>query len=292
MKSFNKLALGTVQFGLNYGVANALGRVGNDQVAMILNRALECGFDTLDTAVSYGISENVLGKLGVHQWKVVSKLPSIPNGCNDVYSWVSSQTINSLSLLKLDRLHGMLLHRPEQLLGPYGNSLYKALQRIKAEGLVDKIGVSVYGLSQLEQLIGEYKFDLVQAPLNILDRSLIDSGWAMRLHEMGIEVHTRSAFLQGLLLMPANIRPEKFMPWAQVWAEWDGWLERTGLQPLEACIRFLCSVSQVDRVVVGVDSLHQLNQIVDAIDGSLVSLPEFKTFRDLRLINPSKWNQL
>lgn len=292
MKSNNKLALGTVQFGLDYGVANLAGQVGLDQAANILKQAAMCGFDTLDTAIGYGESESVLGRLGVKQWKTISKLPSIPPGCTDIAEWVVDQVSQSLSRLKVDHLHGLLLHRPEQLLGPKGRVLYEALQEAKAAGLAEKLGVSVYGTHELEQLIDAYQFDLVQAPLNILDRRLIESGWARRLHEAGVEVHTRSAFLQGLLLMPARLRPEKFQLWEDVWSEWDKWLERTGLDPLQACLRYVCSLPEVDRVVIGVDSLAQLNQIIKAAEGDLDCLPNFKSFTDSRLINPSCWNQL
>jgi aryl-alcohol dehydrogenase-like predicted oxidoreductase len=105
-------------------------------------------------------------------------------------------------------------------------------------------------------------------------------------------VYTRSAFLQGLLLMPATQRPAKFNLWADVWNVWDRWLERQGLTPLQACMRYVTSLPQIDRVVVGVDTAVQLNQIVEAVDGKLATLPEFDTLQDARLINPASWNQL
>lgn len=287
-----KLALGTVQFGLNYGVANTAGRVSTEMAAAILRTALLSGMDTLDTAIAYGDSESVLGGLGVQGWKVVSKLPAVPQGCPNVAQWVRTQTQESLQRLGLQRMYSLLLHRPGQLLEGFGSDLYAALQSLKAEGLVAKVGVSVYGPAELDDLWPNYPVDLVQAPLSILDRNLVDSGWASRLKDAGVEVHTRSAFLQGLLLMPADKRPVRFNIWANIWQEWGRWLLATGLTPLQACLRYANSLDEIDRVVVGVDTVTQLNEIVAAADGVLNSLPLFKSLQDDRLINPATWNQL
>ena len=287
-----KLALGTVQFGLNYGVANTSGRVSEQEVAVILQCAQTCGLDTLDTAIAYGESEAVLGRLGIERWNTVTKLPAVPENCQDVAQWVHEQIQQSMARLGVSQLHGVLLHRPAQLLEKMGPALYGALQSIKAQGKTRKIGVSVYGSAELDALFNAYALDLVQAPLNILDRGLVKSGWAGRLHDAGVEVHTRSAFLQGLLLMPAAQRPAKFNPWANVWRAWDGWLEQEGLTPLQACLRYVTNLPQIDRVVVGVDTAAQLQQIVQAADGKLATLPELDTLQDARLINPASWHQL
>lgn len=287
-----KLALGTVQFGLNYGVANVTGRVTTQEASAILRRAQECCMDTLDTAIAYGDSEAVLGQLDVGRWKVITKLPAVPDDCRDVAQWVRNQIKQSMTRLRVAQLYGVLLHRPAELLGHMGPALYAALQSIKFEGMTHKIGVSVYGPTELDALFNAYAFDLVQAPLHILDRSLVESGWAKRLHDKGIEVHTRSTFLQGLLLMPPSQRPAKFNRWADVWNEWDGWLAREGLTPLQACLRYVSNLSDIDRVVIGVDSANQLTQIVEATEGELNDLPEFNTSRDARLINPASWSQL
>ena len=287
-----KLALGTVQFGLNYGVANSAGRVSTEMADAILRKAQLSGMDTLDTAIAYGDSESVLGGLGVQGWSVVSKLPAVPEGCPDVAHWVRSQLQASLKRLGLQRMHGLLLHRPGQLLESLGADLYAALQSLKTEGLVAKVGVSVYGPAELDNLWSKYKPDLVQAPLNIVDRSLVHSGWASRLKDSGVEVHTRSAFLQGLLLMPADKRPDRFNRWSVLWQEWDRWLLATGLTPVQACLRYTNSLDAIDRVVVGVDSVTQLNEVLSGADGVLDSLPAFRPLQDDRLINPACWNQL
>lgn len=288
-----KLALGTVQFGLNYGIANLTGCLTTAEAKTILQRARACGMDTLDTAIAYGESETVLGQLGISEWNAITKLPPVPDDCHDVAQWVHHQIKQSMMRLRVTQLYGVLLHRPDQLLGSMGPALLGALQEIKAHGITRKIGVSVYFPTELDALFDIFAPDIVQAPVNILDRGLVESGWASRLHQAGIEVHARSAFLQGLLLMPREQRPAQFASrWSDVWDVWDRWLVLTGLTALQACLGYVEKLAEVDRVVVGVETVAQLNQIFEATEAELDGLPEFNALKDARLINPASWAQL
>jgi aryl-alcohol dehydrogenase-like predicted oxidoreductase len=287
-----KLAIGTAQFGLNYGIANNAGKMTLSAAGEILQFAQTSGIDTLDTAIAYGDSEAVLGVIGVRSWKVITKLPPVPVDCSDVMLWVEENVSASLQKLGVPKLYGLMLHRPDQLLGDLGLVLYRSLMSIKAKGLVQKIGISVYEPFEIESVFSRYTLDLVQSPLSVLDRRLVDTGWAEKLHKSGVEVHVRSIFLQGLLLMPASLRPAKFESWVNIWQEWDRWLESSQLTPLQACVRYLQSISSVDKIIVGIDSLSQLKEILIATQGRLQSLPEFKTEQIENLINPARWNQL
>lgn len=287
-----KLALGTVQFGMDYGVANSSGRVAFHEVCTILKHAQEYGMDTLDTAIAYGESEAVLGRFGIGQWKTITKLPAVPDDCKDVARWVNDQLLQSLNRLRVTRLYGVLLHRPSQLLERIGPALYDALQGVQSCGMTRKIGVSIYDPTELDALSNVYSFGLVQAPLNILDRRMVETGWLKCLSEAGVEVHARSAFLQGLLLMPTDRRLFRFNQWQRTWRIWDNWLSKTGFTPLQACLRYFNGLPEINRVVVGVDSTSQLNQILSAHEGKLPSLPEFEKLEDERLINPAIWNNL
>lgn len=289
----DRLALGTVQFGLEYGIANESGRVSLNEVNNILTEAASHGIGLLDTAISYGDSEHVLGRVGVADYKIVSKLPALPDECTDIAGWVDAQVAGSLARIGVDSLYAVLLHRPDQLFDTRGKQLLKALEHLKVQGRTQKIGISIYAPDELTRLSDGMHFDLVQAPLNILDRRLIDSGWAQRLKRLGIELHARSVFLQGLLLMSDSRRPAKFRRWQGIWSEWERWLNEVGLTPLQACLRYALSVEEVDKVVVGVDSVGQLREIlVAAAAGSLTGLPNWPQSIDIDLLNPSRWNQL
>jgi aryl-alcohol dehydrogenase-like predicted oxidoreductase len=287
-----KLALGTAQFGLEYGISNRQGQVSVDAAKAILDLAAAHGVDTLDTAIAYGNCEQRLGEIGVQQWRVVSKLPAVPDGCKDMDQWVADSVDASLHRLDTKRLYGLLLHSPQQLVMHGDDFLYQALQRLKHEGLVEKVGVSIYDPSELDELFDHYQLDLVQAPFNILDRRLIDSGWLARLSEQGTECHVRSIFLQGLLLMNAGERPEKFRRWQTIWECWDKWLCETGLTPLQACLRYILMFPQIDKAVVGVDSMRQLTEIFQSMHGPLPDFPNELKSCDRDLVNPARWNTL
>ena len=287
-----KLALGTVQFGLPYGIANQAGQVSRDEAGAILDYAWAQGIDTLDTAIAYGESEQRLGEIGVGQWKLISKLPALPESCKDVTAWVQEQVASSLSRLGVNELYGLLLHSSEQLLGKDGKALYQALQGLKEAGQVQKVGVSIYTPNELEPITKLFRLDLVQAPFNLVDRRLHTSGWLQRLKHAGVEIHTRSAFLQGLLLMPRADIPAKFVPWTELWDKWHNWLACHSATAVHACLAYPLSFPEIDRVVIGTDSKNQLEQIIGAALGGVPDdLPDLRC-EDENLINPAYWSRL
>ena len=288
----NRLALGTAQFGLHYGVANSQGQTPLAEVEQILSVARKAGLDTLDTAIAYGESEQILGRVGLDPWRVFTKLPAVPalpDHKASVEDWLAEMIAGSLARLRLDRLEGLLLHRPHDLLGPAGPRLFECLQTQKQRGLIGKIGVSVYGPDELTSLCERYSLDIVQIPYNPLDRRLVESGWLQRLKQTGAEIHVRSVFLQGLLLMPPAGRPAYFNRWQALWDCWDTWLADNHLSPLAACLRFALSESAIDRVIVGIDSLQHFQQVLAAAEGPMPSLPSDLCSDDPDLINPSRW---
>ncbi|MDP1997521.1 MAG: aldo/keto reductase [Gallionella sp.] len=287
-----RLALGTVQFGIDYGIANKQGQVSRNEAKTILEHAWANGMDTLDTAIAYGDSEQRLGEIGIQGWQVVTKLPAVPEDCGDVSQWMVNSVQESLRRLKQKSLYGLLLHRPQQLLENDGDRIYYALQQLKHDGLVKKIGVSIYDPAELDALCSRYQLDIVQAPFNLMDRRLINTGWLTRLKEQDTELHVRSVFLQGLLLMNSSDRPKKFDRWGPLWAKYDAWLKQVGLTPSQACLRYALSFSEIGKVVIGVDSLNQLKEIIQASTGQTPIIPEELQTHDIDLLNPARWNQI
>lgn len=287
-----RIALGTVQFGLPYGIANQAGQVTRQEAKAMLQLASANGIDTLDTAIAYGESEACLGEVGIERFKLVTKLPALPDDCIDVSGWIQQQVAASLARLGVNAVYGLLLHRSEQLLGSNGGALYRALQDLKDSGVVQKIGVSIYAPSELEAISKRFRLDLVQAPLNLVDRRLHTTGWLQRLKNDGTEIHTRSAFLQGLLLMPQAAIPPKFAQWGELWHQWHQWLAEHDVSAVRACLAFPLSFPEVDRMVVGADSVGQLEQIIGAtLDAVPDDLPDLRCEEE-NLINPARWCQL
>ncbi len=288
----SKIALGTVQIGLNYGVANTRGQISDSEVERILILARSRGVDTLDTAVAYGQSESALGHAGVSGFKVVTKLPQVPESVSDIQGWISAQAEGSLQRMGIGGLYGLLLHAPSQLLQSKGRDIYRGLQDLKKQGVVEKIGYSIYSPTELTDLYARFKPDLIQAPLNIFDQRMISSGWLSKMASEGVEFHARSVFLQGLLLMERERMGHYFHGWNELWNDWDRWVQDNGISRLTACLSFVTAISEVGRLVVGVDAEVQLKEILDIIPLSLDnrSLDRFSV-EDERLINPSQWNK-
>ena len=284
-----KIALGTVQFGLDYGIANKSGQVSINEIQNIFQCAKENALDTLDTAIGYGESELRLGQVGVSQWEVITKLPALPESIKDVKKWVRKTVNQSLVRLQVPRLKGLLLHKPDDLLHKQGDVLYRALEELKKDGFVQKIGVSIYDPEELNALCSSYNLDIIQAPFNIFDRRLKESGWMSRLSDQGIEVHVRSVFLQGLLLMSSKSRPSQFKRWDPLLSKWDAWLLDLSISPLQACLGYVLPELKIDKVIVGVDSLEQLKDILNTIKKTTPEIPEYFQCDDIDLIKPSRW---
>ena len=289
----NKLVLGSAQFGLNYGIANQQGKTKFSEVKKILNFAKESKINLIDTAVSYGQSEEILGKTGIKNFNYISKLPQIPLNCKDIDHWVQDIVEKSLKKLKVNRLHGLLLHRAEDLSGIFGKKLIKSLEKIKSNRLVKKIGISVYEISEIEKALDVIKLDIVQAPLNVMDRRLELSGILSKLKSLKIEVHTRSTFLQGLLLLPRKKIPVKFNKWSNIWDHWYLELRKKKLDPIQVCLSYPFSLPGVKRVIVGVESENQLKNIIKLTNLKKTKFDfSFMVSNDIKLINPTNWSSL
>jgi aryl-alcohol dehydrogenase-like predicted oxidoreductase len=289
VENIQRLSLGTAQFGLSYGIGNKNGRMTILVAKNIVNFARENGISSIDTAIAYGDAESRLGKIGIGDWKVVSKLPSISVKSGTILESVTVSIQKSLELLRLNTLHGLLLHKPAQLLEKGGDEVYSSLLAAKKRGLVHKIGISIYDPSELDQLLSRFKFDLVQAPFNVLDNRLRDSGWMSRLGGMGIDLEVRSIFLQGLLLMKRDARPSQFLPWKKTLDKWDCWLKDNKLTAMQACLGHVLSIPEISKVVVGVESLNQLQEIIVASKDNISIRPGDLSITDLSLINPVNW---
>jgi aryl-alcohol dehydrogenase-like predicted oxidoreductase len=284
----DKIALGTVQFGLNYGIANQAGQTSEAEVGNIISLAKNGGVKILDTAIGYGESELVLGNVGVTSFQLITKLPGLPSNIIDVEKWVFSQLQGSLSRLKIPRLYAVLLHRPSDLFGAHGSELVSALLKFKHSGAVEKLGVSIYEPDDLAEITQLFDIELVQAPLNVVDRRLEQSGWLGRLKAADVEVHTRSSLLQGLLLIERKNIPSQFEKWSCLWDKWHLKLIESRVSALAACLAYPLSLPGVDRVILGVNSCGHLQEIINAsithdIDTS------FMTSSDSQLINPALW---
>lgn len=289
----SKVCIGTAQFGLNYGVSNSVGKLSNEEISKVLDYANESGISKIDTAMSYGDSEILLGNLNRGNSDYITKLPGF-NSLEKPRDWVRKKVEGSLQKLKRSSLYAILLHRPSDLHNQYGNQIYNELLSLKRQGMISKVGISIYDPEELKQILGEFEIDIVQSPLNIIDQGLFKSGWLKELKRKKIEVHVRSIFLQGLLIMDTRQRPKKFEKWNSLWDTWQNWCSERNVSPKLACIQFVKKIKEIDNYIFGVESLEQLKEIIHLYDqeisidydtGNLLAL------NDPMLINPSNWNK-
>jgi aryl-alcohol dehydrogenase-like predicted oxidoreductase len=291
-----KLGLGTVQFGTDYGVSNKSGQTSPDEVSQILEFAADSGIRYLDTAPAYGNSESLLGQhlKSAHQFRIVTKTNKIGKSqidCTDI-DLVSATFYRSLQNLQQGSVYGLLVHHPDDLLAEGGEQLFEALKSLQTEGLVEKIGVSVYDQVQIEQLLDKYPIDLIQIPLNVFDQRLLKNAYLDSLATSGIEIHVRSVFLQGLLLMSGNELPTYLLDLVPHLASYRQANEERGISNLQAAIGFVDRIKPVNVSLVGVNDLNQLKEIVKANNPTLdLSYLDAYSLESEYLINPSLWRK-
>ncbi len=248
-----RLALGTVQMGVPYGIANPHGQVPAQEALAILELADRSGVDTLDTAQGYGESEAIIGRFLRAQpharFRIVSKFGP-PEGSRTLAALLQ-QTLQSLGVAGV---YGFLVHDFDWL--RQNPRFWEELRRLRSRGGVEKVGFSVYRPGQLEWSLAQgWDFDLVQLPFNVFDRRF--EGLLPELKARGIEVHSRSAFLQGLFFRDPELLPSHFDGVREKLRGLREWARRENHALPAVLLRFCLSRAEIDRVVIGVDSrLH------------------------------------
>ena len=258
----NKIILGSANFNQTYGVKKNF--IKKDEIKRLFKIAQKNRIKTIDTSPLYKNSEKIIGLLNKNKFKVVSKIPKRPKKIKkkNIKKWVKKSVMISLKNLKIKKFEYLLLHDANSLLGLYGNEIYEGIKNMKIDGLTNKIGISIYDFDTLEEILKKFKFDIVQAPLNILDRRLIEEGWLKKLKKKKIEVHARSIFLQGTLLLKRNQLPNAVKKFNKDWIKWEKWLKKNKLNPLEASFSYILNQKKLDGIVLGSNSKHQLKQIL------------------------------
>jgi aryl-alcohol dehydrogenase-like predicted oxidoreductase len=291
MNDIVKLGLGTAQWGLNYGIANQNGITSPETVAMLLNAARTSGIEVLDTATLYGKSEAVLGENKLGGFKVVTKTPYFSsNHITNVETDQLRETfLHSLSLLGVNKVYGILVHNANNLLIPGGENLLGAMLKLKDDGLVQKIGVSVYDSNQIDSILKIFTPDLIQLPLSVFDQRMLESGHLELLKNLNVEIHARSIFLQGLLLMAMRDVPKYFEPMHPLLVLWHTSAKDQGFTTQQAAIAFVKNISNVDTVLIGLNSLSQFQSCIESFSSNRVFDASGLACNDPAFINPSLW---
>jgi aryl-alcohol dehydrogenase-like predicted oxidoreductase len=293
MLSHKKIGLGTVQFGLDYGVSNSAGQVPVTEAAAILEFARRTGVDLLDTAPAYGSAEVVLGQLlrRGDSFSIVTKTSPLAATTigDEELARVRSVFDHSLRAMGRQSVAGLLVHQADDLLKPGGDRLFDLLQGWRSNGKVGKIGVSVYDRPQIERLFELYPLDLVQLPLNVFDQRLATDGTLKKLADAGVEIHARSVFLQGLVLMEEDALPQFFAPWHEKFGAFRQAVRAAGTTPLEAALSFVKQLPTVAVALIGVQSVEHFRQCLEAYEADVMLDWERFVIDDAAAVDPRRW---
>lgn len=287
----NKLSLGSVQWGSSYGISNVYGQTNVNEVSKILNEARQKGIRLIDTATSYGNAEEVLGKHNLNFFSIVTKIPKFEKNIifkSEVDNFVLTFQ-QSLKKLNQSSCYGLLLHHKDDVFKKGSEYFIQVLNDLKFRGLVKKIGVSIYDSKKIEDLIEKLNPDIIQLPLNVLDQRVIQDGTLKYLKSKNIEIHARSVFLQGLLLMPTEKMPLFFKTWSKKLYEWKRLCFEKNVNFLEAALNFVIKQKNIDYCLVGVENLNQFKECILATKSHVALDFTQLACNDTKLINPINW---
>jgi len=272
--SYRKIGLGTVQFGLNYGVSNIQGQTDISEVGKILSTAYQNEVNLIDTASAYGNAESILGQFNLKKFKVVSKfMPTQGLKLKTLFK-------QSLDKLNIDTLYAYLAHRPLSLLDGNG---WEELNELKEKGFVKKIGFSLNEPSELEILLKRGFFpDIIQVPFNYFDHRFEEQ--MRRLKTDGCEIHTRSTFLQGLFF----IKAEKLNSFFDEVKPYLKTLQNEYISLSKLLLNFVLGKEFIDKVIIGVENNDQLLQNLKGFQET-EELPDVDFDLSTNILMPMHW---
>ena len=283
-----KLVLGTAQLGEDYGIAYRSRKILPKDFQLIMNLAQDAGVYSIDTAMTYGDSQKVLGMLGVNDWSITTKLPSIPENIKSIDEWYFNAIKTSLEELKVKKINTLLIHNVKELSARYGSKLVSLLQNSKNEGYVKNIGVSIYSPKELDDFYNDFQPDIVQCPYNIFDQRIHSSGWLQKLTTDNVEVHARSIFLQGVILRDVSELNSYFNPWLVDFKKWEEYCKNHNISKLQASIDFVKAEDRIKKIIIGIENINQLEQILNAYLSNTQEIFN-SPCEDKDLLNPLMW---
>lgn len=295
--TINRLALGAAQFGLSYGLASNYQQVEKQEVTDILLQARMAGLEVIDTAASYGQSEQVLGAIDfISSFKIMSKTYPVRQDAFTKDHLVKIETAfqNSLNILRCRSLHALLVHDAKDLLVAGSDLLWSWMKHIKSEGLVHYIGVSVYDSETARILLDRYDPDIIQIPYNIFDQRLDQDNFFNYCTSRAISVHVRSIFLQGVILMNKNLLPHNLKGLQTNLIRLAQCAREYSVSDYLLALAFVARRSEIKKIVVGVHNKEQLLELLSAwqnlqqFDNTLIDWSQFDC-KNASLIDPRLW---
>ena len=294
----SSLCIGTAQFGLNYGVTNKKGIVSIEEVQKIIDKAYNSGVIYLDTAQAYGQSEEILGKTirGTQKFKIISKI-SLPESIQNeskLKKILDTKFSKSLKNLRKKDIHALLIHQAKDLKSNYGNDFLMWLKNLKTNGLVKRIGISIYDFEDISHF-DLSNFDIVQLPISIFDQRFLKENYLENILNSGCKIHIRSIFLQGLILAKNSVLP-KFLSKGFKYHHKKFCETATfnKLSQLDLACSFIKNLKNIESTLIGVENLEQFSEILNIWKKNDLNFINKKLFNfnwdKIQDIDPRYWN--
>ena len=286
--SYDKICIGTANFNIRYGLKKKKITIKN--IKKIIQYSKKNKIKYLDTAINYGNSNVISSKINIKKFKLISKISLPKENIKGLKNWIIKSVIKERKNLRIKRLYALLFH-DTKIFEKKKNitQIFEAIDYLKEKKIIKKIGLSIYDPVELDKYFNYYNFEVVQFPLNIFDRRIIDSGWLDKLKKKGVELHARSIFLQGLLLLDKKDLPKKFLKWKKYFRYFDKFVEVKKISKKYACLSFIRNYSKIDKFVIGVNNYQQIKENLELIKLKTIKIPTHLQVKSQRLINPKFW---
>jgi len=284
-----RICLGSANFGKSYGYKNS--KIKDKEFLKIFEYAKLKKIKFIDTAFNYSNSQKIIGKHSLN-FKIITKIPRIPNSSSNPQNWIKKIISKTLIDLKTKKLYAVLFHYPPyQIDKKKFIQIIEYLEDLKRKKIISKIGISVYNIHEIKRSFSIYKFQIIQFQANILDQKILKNNFIKLLKKRGVEIHTRSIFLQGMLLSDISRIPKKFRYLKKILIYFDSWVKKKKISKLNICLQYIFSHSIIDKIVLGTNNYLQFKQTVEAIEkiNGKLSIP--KKLRNLsqNQLNPKNW---
>ena len=263
-------------------------KLSKQEFSKIEKLILKYNIEFVDTANNYFGSEKTIGSSNLKKLKIITKLKLPKKSLIDTKKLINQTVLKSIKRLKKKKLHSILVHDYKDLLGNRGKKFLKELQLLKKKKLVKKIGISIYDPSELEKIWKFWKPDLVQAPFNLFDQRILNSGWVDILKKKKINFFARSCFLQGLLIGNySSLKISKIL--TTKLKKFDHWCVLNKISRLKACLDFIKQFKKIDCIIVGFNNVEQLDEILVNFKKKTKKIPKKFVINNLNIIDPRRW---
>ncbi len=287
-----KIVLGTAQFIKNYSLFKK--KLSKKEKIKILSAYKKRGFETFEVSPIYGDAEKIIGK-NCKNKNLIWKLPKIPKKKENLDLWINIIFKDSLRKLGEKKIDILMIHESKDLLGKYGEEIYKIIKNLKDKGFVKHLGVSVYKKNILNKIIKKFKIDVVQLPFNILNYEFEEKDlFFLKKKNKNLKIHARSIFHQGLLLKKIKSRNKKFknlaMEQNRIMNKLEAYCIKYKCNLFQLCVSYVLNNKYIDKILIGVESVKELNEILNLKKGLSVSF--LKMRYNKKLLDPISWLKL